>query len=378
MDDRISSLPDHILSHILSFLLTEDVYATSFLSKRWIPLRLLVKNLDIDDQRYVTSGKSLSAFKQMIHATLFALTTEHKFIQKIHIKCDYANSHGLEYSLLKNSLTAAAEHGMEHLDLSLMKYNPCFISSFRTLVVLKLKELSFQHFSNAVELASLKILHVFRVNIKRCDYLAKLLDGCPILEDFEIKDLISTCWSCNQEFKKLSRLVRANIIQRHGCHDIPPLHTLCNVEFLRLETILIHVSGDKIPIFVNLTHFELFYDGLVDFDWDMINGLLENCPNLQNFLIDKTQCDISDEELRRDPFVPKCISLQLRKCTITNFNRYDLEFVKYIMQQNSACLRSMMLYIQPSIDEDPFDKLEILNGLLSSVEISPTCKFIFI
>ena len=95
------------------------------------------------------------------------------------------------------------ERGMKHLDLSLgTKHSPCFIFSFRTLVVLKLKDISFIDFLINVELTSLKILYLFNVHFKQRSYLAELLNECPILEDFEAKDLTLNSWPCDREFKK--------------------------------------------------------------------------------------------------------------------------------------------------------------------------------
>jgi len=47
--DRVSSLPDSIICHILSFLPTKDTVATIILSKRWKPLWLSVVTLDFID-----------------------------------------------------------------------------------------------------------------------------------------------------------------------------------------------------------------------------------------------------------------------------------------------------------------------------------------
>ncbi|CAL1397304.1 unnamed protein product [Linum trigynum] len=47
MDDRISSLPDEILSYILSFLQTEYAVRTSVLSRRWKDAWTRVYSLDL-------------------------------------------------------------------------------------------------------------------------------------------------------------------------------------------------------------------------------------------------------------------------------------------------------------------------------------------
>ncbi|KAK2392747.1 FBD-associated F-box protein [Trifolium repens] len=51
-EDRISSLPDSILTHILSFLPTKSSAATSLLSKRWIPLWLSVLDLHFNGETF--------------------------------------------------------------------------------------------------------------------------------------------------------------------------------------------------------------------------------------------------------------------------------------------------------------------------------------
>ncbi|MCI10311.1 F-box/LRR-repeat protein [Trifolium medium] len=51
-DDRISSLPDPILYHIISFLPTKSAATTTILSKRWNPLWLCVPTLNFDDTQF--------------------------------------------------------------------------------------------------------------------------------------------------------------------------------------------------------------------------------------------------------------------------------------------------------------------------------------
>lgn len=50
--DRISSLPDEILSHILSFLPTKYAVATSILSHRWIDIWTKIPVLHFYDEHY--------------------------------------------------------------------------------------------------------------------------------------------------------------------------------------------------------------------------------------------------------------------------------------------------------------------------------------
>ncbi|PNX57426.1 F-box family protein, partial [Trifolium pratense] len=84
-------------------------------------------------------------------------------------------------------LTKAAEQGMEYLDIHLcdMKIFNCMLSvfSFRNLVVIKLKEVRVEVSSSAVDLPSLRILHLNKVHFTDRMDLFYVLNGCPILED---------------------------------------------------------------------------------------------------------------------------------------------------------------------------------------------------
>ncbi|CAI9093481.1 OLC1v1028986C1 [Oldenlandia corymbosa var. corymbosa] len=81
--DRISNLPDSILSHILSFLPTKDVVATGVLSKRWSLLWTSVPSLDFDDNGWHFK-KSGMRFMNYVNRVLI----EHNAgsIQKFRIK----------------------------------------------------------------------------------------------------------------------------------------------------------------------------------------------------------------------------------------------------------------------------------------------------
>jgi hypothetical protein len=68
-------------------------------------------------------------------------------------------------------------------------------------------------------------------------HLLNVLNGCPILEDLEAKNILMS-FSTNvydQEFKGLTNLVRADI-NRLSDFDVP-LQAFHNVEFLRLEEV---------------------------------------------------------------------------------------------------------------------------------------------
>ncbi|XP_058739580.1 FBD-associated F-box protein At5g22730-like [Vicia villosa] len=370
-EDMISTLPDEILSHILSFLPTEVAFTTSLLSKRWKPIWLLVPNLNFDDQRFMNRGKPYFRFMDMIYYVICAKIKHRKLIKRFDLKChENPVNESLETAVLK-WLIIADKYGMEHLEFQgsdrLNFYN--FIFAFSNLIVLKLKTVRVNYFL-PVDFPSLKTLHLNDVFIAEHWYLCELVNSCPILEDFEAKDISVRYWlqEYNGKFKRLTNLVRADISNLNSC-DVP-IGAFSNVEFLRIEEMYGHV-----PVFPNLTHVELVFQRNVDWCW--VLGVLEKFPKLQTLVLEMPQLLTSVKSFISIPSIsPECLSSQFKECNITNYRgqEYELQFARYIML-NSTHLRRMTICSSSSMNCE--EKLAMQMELLSFPKSSALCQIYF-
>jgi hypothetical protein len=250
MADRISSLPDEILCHILSFVTTKEAAATSVLSKRWRSLWLSVPVLDLHDPD-LNCIIDQKPFLEFVYFTILVRHPHQPF--KRFTLTKIANDNVDLYPHMKIWLDSAAQCGIEHLHVDLRprywdvigpRWNfPGSIFSCRTLVVLKLGQCNVTAFPSPVYLPSLKILHLYDVNFAESRHRLELLNGCPILEELET-DVVSYFVYATKsndpfiELKTLSKLVRASF----GKYKIP-LQAACNVEFLRLKKVSTYGEG---------------------------------------------------------------------------------------------------------------------------------------
>ncbi|XP_057452092.1 putative F-box/FBD/LRR-repeat protein At5g22670 [Lotus japonicus] len=339
MADRISMLPDDVICNILSFLPTQDVVSTSLLSKRWKPLWRSVPSLYFDDQSYLINNNSYSyvCFQKFICNTMLARN--------------------------------ANEPIQLPSKVSLLKLRSC-IFSCETLVVLKLVGLDVDVFSS-VDLPKLKSMYLNDIGFPEEKNLVELLSGCPILENLEVYYLffngVSSTPTSNKNVKRLSKLVRADIY----CiaFDIP-LKAICNVEFLRIDKLLLYPDG--IPVFPNLTHLELKFGS--DMNWHLVLRIIKKSPKLQTFVLNM-EASAADMIWIPTYAVPNCLS-SLRICSITSFEgtESELHFVKYILQ-NSGVLRAMTIRTRPSLRLEW--KYEMLQELSLCSRSSTSCELSF-
>jgi hypothetical protein len=184
-EDRISSLPDPIICHILSFVPTKIAATTSILSKRWNPLWLSVLVLHFHDEAF----QNFASFCHFVYS-VFLLRDVTLPLQSFHLKCSNAS---IQPQDINGFVHAAAQRGIENLNLEMPDMVitlPPSIFSCRTLVVLHLKGLKVNDISHGVvDFPLLKTLHLSSVLFERFEYLVEILSGCPILEELQAEDL---------------------------------------------------------------------------------------------------------------------------------------------------------------------------------------------
>ncbi|XP_078154369.1 F-box protein At4g22280-like isoform X2 [Carex rostrata] len=329
--DRISSLPDDVRTHILSFLSTREAVQTCILSKRWINTWASVQDLkfDILDFRF--------------------------YFPRTQAVADYIGDVmklGPRACLVKMGLC-------ENLNLNMDAIFTC-----ASLIHLQLQlclSVEVNHFEaiepNSVNLSCLKTLDLDGVTMSD-DSLKKLLLGCPVLEVLVLQNCyISIIEICSNTLKKLilssgyhimrlhistPNLVYLNIIvsamgktlllnmpslvdasiyipglcdQGKYVTRLPKLiHSLSNVESLRLD-----YYWSKLPkvlkkdfsdclMFNNLKRLELVNMGLHDFD--LASFFLHHSPKLQELTINnicawKSKCLEITKEGPRDALVQR-------------------------------------------------------------------------
>ncbi|CAA7038507.1 unnamed protein product [Microthlaspi erraticum] len=197
--DPLSSLPDEVHPHILSFLTTKEAASTSLLSKRWRNLFALVPNLDIDDSVFLhpEEGKRerdgiLQSFMDFVDRVLDLQGDSP--LNKFSLKC----KDGVDSDRVDSWICKALQRGVSELDLSIdfpgyyyyRLPEEMFVS--RTLVKLKLTSEFDIHWWPACEDVSLPLLKSLCICSRRIffeDEIEPLLPCFPVLEELQIESM---------------------------------------------------------------------------------------------------------------------------------------------------------------------------------------------
>ncbi|GAU44399.1 hypothetical protein TSUD_246250 [Trifolium subterraneum] len=377
--DRISSLPDEILCHILSSLPTKLAFSTIILSKRWAPLYKLLTSIHLEDES-VSDEDSFLRFCSIVDT----VTLSTRLIKTFRLKCHSIHWRDDRFNV-DSWMETVKQHPVENLyisttlAISLEIFLPQSIFIFPTLVFLKLDRVKVAG-NISVDLPSLKTLHLLQFYLKNHQNFIKLLNGCPIIEDLivhvfyidndSIADRVRT-----KEFKTLSKLIRADI---HEC-DVP-ISAIDNVKNLKLGMWGRHSEPETNSYFrgflvcQNLIQLELCFHRF--HHWDNVVEVLQNCPKLQILSFEKWPYSCYNKDdlniTWKDPtFVPECISSRLKSCIIDYKGKVDeLQFASYILQ-NAQVLEVMKIMTRKY---GALKNREALDQLTFCPRISPYCK----
>ncbi|XP_019085295.1 PREDICTED: F-box/FBD/LRR-repeat protein At2g26030-like isoform X2 [Camelina sativa] len=179
--DRISELPDSLLTQVLSYLPTKDSVKTSVLSKRWELLWLSVPVLDLKvsdfpDEDYARFIDKFMDFNRNSRMQMFKIKYD-----------DYT----YDDDRLTGWVSTAVNRGIEHLDakgfetdMCIREFMPLDIYKSNTLVSLVLVTVGIVNPEFVVSLPCLKILHLEDVwYFDDPLIMEKVISGCPVLED---------------------------------------------------------------------------------------------------------------------------------------------------------------------------------------------------
>ncbi|ESQ39595.1 hypothetical protein EUTSA_v10001162mg [Eutrema salsugineum] len=177
--DRISELPDFLLTQILLNLPTKDSVKTSILSKRWEFVWLSVPGLDLKVKDFPLLGRVFESFLDR-----FMEFNQESRMQKFKI-----HKKSWDYIQIEEYIGTAVDRGIQHLDVETdighrMPHN--FYKS-KTLVSLKLVTIGIKDPQFVVSLPCLKIMHLEDIGYgDEPLIMEKLISGCPVLEDLTV------------------------------------------------------------------------------------------------------------------------------------------------------------------------------------------------
>ncbi|KAK7256060.1 hypothetical protein RIF29_29493 [Crotalaria pallida] len=399
--DKISHLPDALLTHILSLIPTKQSVKTAVLSKRWLPLWTSVPTLDFDDETPVVSSDSetgrredhkthhTTAFPDFVYSVL--LHYEAKPVNRFRLRCSDLSDANITAWVGQAVLRKVQEI---ELSLSLSRYVglPRKLFNCDSVVVMKLNGVFLNALvSFSVRLPQLKVLHVGDRVLFGChDYIFALVAGCPVLEDLSLESSYNdacggaVCLKGDVKLDmKLLEKAKIGFSWKNTCQKSMFLFfkALSNVRFLSIMKstagCLKHALASDIPVFNNLVQLEISFGY---YYWDLLSMMLQNSRRLEALIIHKDPLKLAkgeEPQWNHEALpIPDCLLVHLKTFCLKEYQGWQSEmaFVGYIMQ-NARALETMTISIDSSLDLQ--SQLQIRRNLSILQRSFQSCEIVF-
>ncbi|XP_018443615.2 F-box/LRR-repeat protein At3g59250-like [Raphanus sativus] len=216
--DRISNLPEALLSRILSFLPTEESAMTSVLSKKWRYLFADRPNLDFNGS-VIRFHPDTSEWKKAEFLRVFTRFVDrvlelqgNSTVDEFSLKC----GDGVDPVCVTNWILNVLERGVSDLDLHFDLLGVCLPSEVfmsKSLVRLRIESKTVIGIDvEDVFLPKLKTLYINKLMLGKCgDYFEKVTSGCHVLEELVLINVYSDFWNRSVSSKTLKRLIMSCI-----------------------------------------------------------------------------------------------------------------------------------------------------------------------
>ncbi|VVB06211.1 unnamed protein product [Arabis nemorensis] len=185
--DRISGLPNEIISHIVYFLSAKEAAFATVLSKRWQSLYTIIPHLEFDDKfEFEDEDENQESLTDFLDGVL-ALPLSSR-VRTLSLKCFRNSVNPTNYAQVNRRLCDVLKRGVMELKLDLWvkdEYSlPFEVFTCKTLVELKLGTLlRIDNLPENALLPALKTLIIKSVrfyDLYGCAF-QKLISACPVL-----------------------------------------------------------------------------------------------------------------------------------------------------------------------------------------------------
>ncbi|KAF3336243.1 putative F-box/FBD/LRR-repeat protein [Carex littledalei] len=312
--DRISDMPDPLLTQILSLLTTEEAFRTCILSKRWTDLWTSTDTLDFDfgscNFGYERRNRFLRFIQGVLNRRGFSPLDKFKLRWKSHLN---RSDCGIVEECISHAVAC-----MPRLIYIYIGTKPIIKLPDSLLNCGSVKEMSllagyslFESQPKSINLPSLKKLEIGHTYIND-DLIEMFLLGCPVLEELAL-----TC--CPLMFEEINSNVLKKLTIERGClettsftlknasslvtadldisisyytyyeDELNLLGGLPNVTSLRLNASrnVLRLLNKDIPNCLILNNLKSLELGVLEtrYDWDLVVCFLQHSPNLKKLVL---------------------------------------------------------------------------------------------
>ncbi|KAK2358257.1 FBD-associated F-box protein [Trifolium repens] len=410
--DMISSLPDSVLCHIMSFLPTKTFVATmSLVSRRWRHLWENLQVFDFSDDSHEDDNDPdfFTRFAFFVNAVLSLRRSRH--IRKFHLSSGMLEDDKFRSDCFDLWVRAAINPQLEELSL---RISYCFddqrvllpssLLNCTNLVSLSLVgaiDLKFQH--SSVHFPSLKMLKldpgiVDDINIvqfvpvpsssKRLKLTNSNFSWTYLELESDWPDVKFGGFVTKTKLGIIGNLqtVEAAYLDIFSLREselVDPILNLIRDQYHDIHLLLRH-STTKWPLcapilnypeFCNLHHLKFI---LPCFNTNLLLNVLEKCHNLRVLIIQSNKEEPSPIRTwePRSTTVPKCLRSHLTYIHIEGYQGWEdeLTFAEYVLQ-NGLVLQTVLIFVDNSMDLTK--KYRSLKRLSDIPRGSVTCKLKF-
>ncbi|CAA7061919.1 unnamed protein product [Microthlaspi erraticum] len=437
-EDRISSLPEPLLCHILSFLTTEEAVWATILSSKWRYLWKWVPRLELDTADFTNDRTCVDFIDEFLNFQGKSYLREFK----LRINQEELNSQN-KLSLYKQCLFRVDKRKIQRFQvenrLDRRSSGGGFMTSLtlsvcESLVCLKLHFVELKD-SESLSLPCLKTMYLEDV-VFPSDAAAETLISCsPVLEVLKISlsiyDVVVALRVCSQSLKNFT-LKRADPDRRvKGAHsvviDTPRLEYLSLMEYQSKSFKMISMSDSvKVDIDVNLkpmwhelSERNIIHSLLDNFSrvgdltisWqtlkiiytlirmnplpkfhdltrlratmcseaalELLPIVLESCPKLKHLTLELVGDNTVAVRTRLPTVVPRCLVSSLESVEIESpvtEEEIELKLVRYFLKNSTTLKKLVLRLIQPRGSPEKNHKPGVLKRLIKYPRRSSLCQ----